>query len=156
MSKGRSIWRGITHRVNLIKVWLLNNRTDAATSKQGACCTIFKHGCVWWSFPHPEFARQASGTLRLIVAVDRTNVWTSDVSSGQVKQRGHSNKINLPWRHYAMLKQCIGMGMNVHHAHKFSDGLKHSKKGVKRPMTIRVQNCSQRQQRTTTLKKLGH
>jgi len=56
---------------------------------------------------------------------------------------------------FAMLKQCIGMGMNVHHAHKFSDGLKHSK-GVKRPMTIRVQNGSQRQQRTTTLKKLGH
>jgi len=57
---------------------------------------------------------------------------------------------------YAMLKQCIGMGMNVHDAQKFSDGFKHSKKGVKRPMTIRVQNGSQRQQRTTTLKKLGH
>jgi len=57
---------------------------------------------------------------------------------------------------HAMLKQCIGMGINVHHAHKFSNGFKYSKRGVKRLKTIRVQKGSQRQQRTTTLKKLGH
>jgi len=60
-------------------VWL-NNRTDAATSKQGACCAFFEHNCVWWIFSHPELAGQASGTLRLIVAVDRTSVCTSDAS----------------------------------------------------------------------------
>jgi len=61
-------------------VWLLNNRTDTATSKQRACCAIFEHGGVWWSFSHPDLAGQASGTLGLIVAVDRTSACTGDAS----------------------------------------------------------------------------
>ncbi|KAJ8959203.1 hypothetical protein NQ318_022465 [Aromia moschata] len=49
----------------LYEVWQLNNRTDAATSALRACRDKLEQNCVWLYFPHPELARQASGSLSL-------------------------------------------------------------------------------------------
>ncbi|KAJ8951208.1 hypothetical protein NQ318_010235 [Aromia moschata] len=52
------------------EVWLLNNRTDAATSVLQACRDRFEQNCVWRYFPHPELSGQARESLSLAKGLD--------------------------------------------------------------------------------------
>ncbi|KAJ8948913.1 hypothetical protein NQ318_020499 [Aromia moschata] len=93
----------------LSTVWLLNNRTDAATSALRANREKFEQNCVWRYFPHPELAEKAiwnNFTGNFLWAINRWDMRFFQLSDKNKFDKELNSTLKEVFGNYSNLYEC--------------------------------------------------